>query len=108
MFNHILIEAYCLKKDNDKTDCPVDYIPQYSCLFNRCPYLGFTSHENAFCYVNEKSEAEYSIAYGGEMITPKLSVESAILLWKQISKNKIEEGYQEYLSEIKKLAENQK
>lgn len=91
MFNHILLEVCCTKnydenlsKDKPSFCCSDDFIPKYDCLLSKCPFASFTSHENALCYINENSEAEEIVAFGEEDDLP---------LWKEISKNKIEEAY---------------
>ncbi len=94
MLNHILLEVYCTKnydenigKDKPEFCCSNDLKPKYECLFNKCPFLAFTSHENALCYVNEKSEAEKIFA---------LDEEKNLELWKEISLKKINEAYNDY------------
>jgi len=95
MFNHILLEVYCTKnydenigKDTPEFCCSNELTPRYDCLFNKCLFVSFTSHENALCYVNEKSEAEKIIV---------LSEEDNLQLWKEISIKKINEAYDCYM-----------
>ena len=106
MFTHILLEVYC-KKNHEKGICedstPLceskNNIPQYSCLLNKCPFVMFTSHENALCYINQNSEAEEIISLGGEMCDA-VDESSAKLLWEEIAKQKIDEAYTTYMSKV--------
>lgn len=91
MLNHLLLEVYCTKdydenvgKDKPSYCCSDNFLPTYNCLFNKCPFVTFTSHENALCYINENSEAEKIIA---------LDEEDNLNLWKEISLKKIDEAY---------------
>lgn len=70
--------------------------PNYLCLKNNCKFLDYTTCENTFCYINEKSEMEEGISFGGEMI--KNNVNEDVDNWKKISLKKIEEGYMEYMN----------
>ena len=71
------------------------------------------------CYIGDSSEAETIISLGGEMLSESCDEEKggemlsescdeekARLLWRCISEKKIEEAYNEYMNEIKKLGEN--
>lgn len=106
MFTHILLEVYCGKKDNlllgkEPFACvSEDCVPIYECLINKCPYVSFTTHENALCYVNDRSEANDLISLGGEMLPNYVDKQAAIRLWKKISQNKILEAYEQYMSSI--------
>lgn len=110
MVNHILIELFCRRNydANSPIEIPPfcksdDCSPKYKCLLNKCPYLDFTSHENALCYINENSETEEIITLGGEMLFDESNdSEKERLLWKQISLQKIEEAYQIYMEKLKK------
>lgn len=90
MLNHILLEVYCTKNCDENIAkekpifCSGEFVARYNCLLNKCPFFAFTSHENALCYINENSEAEEIISLGEE---------DDLLLWKEISKKKIEEAY---------------
>lgn len=91
MFNHILLEVYCTKNYDENLSksqptfcCSDECMPKYNCLFNKCPFISFTSHENALCYINENSEAEEIIS---------LDQNDNLQLWKEISKNKMNEAY---------------
>ncbi len=94
MFNHILLEVYCTKcrDENIEKKSPEfcnseEYIPQYSCLLNNCPFACFTSHENALCYINNKSEAKKIISIGEQ-------TDNCEKLWEKISCQKIDEAYE--------------
>lgn len=63
--------------------------------------MSFTSHENALCYINEKSIAEKIIALGGEMIPEYINEYVSLELWKTISIHKINEAYDKYMKHIK-------
>ncbi|MBS6447329.1 MAG: hypothetical protein KH382_07035 [Clostridiales bacterium] len=93
--NHILLELYCLKEDGEVC-CSNIKGPNYLCLKNNCKFLDYTTCENTFCYINEKSEMEEGISFGGEMI--KNNVNEDVDNWKKISLKKIEEGYMEYMN----------
>ena len=108
MFNHILLEVHCHKESNDDSvSCCGEKTPTYRCLLDKCPYLSFTSHENAMCYIGDSSEAETIISLGGEMLSESCDEEKARLLWRCISEKKIEEAYNEYMNEIKMLGERE-
>ncbi len=93
--NHILLELYCLKKNNEV--CCLNFgKPNYLCLKNNCKCLDYTTCENTLCYINEKSEMEEGISFGGEMI--KNNNGKDIDNWKKISLKKINEGYEDYMN----------
>ena len=102
MYNHILLEVYCLKGTDENeakkrpdfctsTDCQ----PQYNCITNKCPFMAFTSCENALCYLNQSSETDVIISLGEDSYTTE-----QLLLWKQISHKKIDEAYDEFLRRL--------
>ena len=98
MYNHIMLEVYCLKnlEENSKTennDSCSNCIPSYMCFENNCPYVSFTSYENALCYVNQNSICEKTIALGEETFSDK----TLLHLWKEISLKKINEAYDEFM-----------
>ena len=102
MFTHILLEVYCTKQmgNNIKMELP-KYCksvgkPHYYCLSEKCPYVSFTSHENSLCYINELSEAEEVISFGGDMEINNISKQEAISIWKDIAIKKINEAYEKY------------
>ena len=105
--NHILLELFCMweytaKTNDKKPDFCYGNTPRYACLFNKCPYLSFTSCEDTLCYTNSFSETESDtiVSLGGEMLPDSCNEEDLKLLWKKISKRKIEEAYQEYMKNI--------
>lgn len=101
MINHILLEVYCERADDRSIQCPLDVCaPQYACVQNKCPCLVFTSSENALCYVNEKSETDIIISLGGEMVPENVEEDMALPLWKEISRKKALEAYEEYMKQI--------
>ena len=105
MFHHVLLEVYCTKDETDRktvAPCRQNYVPGYDCLVNNCPHSSFTSHENAICYINERSEAKELITLGGEMLPDHVDEQVARQLWEQISMAKIQQAYDEYMNEIKK------
>ena len=78
-----------------------DFHPGFWCLWNSCPYMDFTSCENGLCYVNERSEVEEGVFFGGEMM--KAGDDARLLeLWKKISLEKIERAYEAYMEQRKK------
>lgn len=100
MYTHILLEVYCEwenKKELDMCDLPCgeksENLPTYQCLFNRCPYVAFTSCENTLCYIGKNSEAEELISFGGEMGDTDLEISE----WEKICADKINEAYDEYM-----------
>ena len=113
MINHLLLEIICLKSTIEPTDntsnntvCPECCTPNYSCLSQRCPYLVFTSHENALCYVGEKSITEEIISLGGDMLPCSMEEQTAQKAWQDISCRKILEAYDEYMAYITKMQKN--
>lgn len=113
MFNHILLEVFC-SKEYDENLCKEepnfcqsnDHIPQYECLANNCPYATFTSHENALCFINDKSEAGKIISLGGEMIPKNQRDEDVKDLWQKIAIDKMNEAYQVYMEKLKNNTES--
>ncbi|MBE6616692.1 MAG: hypothetical protein E7627_01925 [Ruminococcaceae bacterium] len=106
MSKELLIEVHCTKEwdDNGSNERPA-YCKEsvcYDCMFNKCPYATFTSHENALCYIGKDALAENIISFGGEMLPDGMDEEKALCLWKQISEKKINEAYREYFNEISK------
>lgn len=104
MFNHILLEVYCLRDENEKIPlfCESDCMnPGYYCLCNHCVHMAYTSHENALCYVNEKSVAEEIIALGGDMMPESLKECDCAEKWKEIAIGKVNEAYEEYMKRLK-------
>lgn len=108
MFKHILLEVYCAKNHktcNNDVSAPFckseNFVPNYNCLLNNCPFVMFTSHENALCYINQDSEATEIISLGGEMYKEGLDDALAQSLWETISKQKICEAYNDYMDTIK-------
>ena len=96
MYNHILLEVYCTKEHEENINKAApefckssERIPNYYCLLNTCPFASFTSHENALCYIDNKSQASKIISLGNE------SGEN-LSLWEQICSEKIKEAHKEY------------
>ena len=91
--NFVLLETYCTKNftENKAKEPPVfcagDYIPGYKCIANNCPYLDFTSAENAFAYIGEDSASKEEIL---------LDRKSDLQLWETICRRKIQEAWKEY------------
>ena len=92
--NFILLETYCKKhfQENESKDSPVfcdrNYIPEYKCIANNCPYLDFTSAENAFTYIGKDSSSKEEIL---------LSNDADLHLWETICRKKINEAWEEYI-----------
>lgn len=104
MFKHILLEVYCHKNMEQEIPCFCEsngIIPGYYCVLNHCTHMSFTSHENALCYINEKSIAEEIISFGGEMVSESLNECECVKLWKTISIRKINEAYDEYMKQLR-------
>ena len=71
MINHVLLELFCLKKDDrDNLDCKND-IPTYDCLVKGCKFCTFTSHENAICFINNRGGADEIISLGDYLFGEK-------------------------------------
>lgn len=91
--NFVLLETYCLKhfaenKSKEFPDfCSGDCIPGYSCMIHNCPYLDFTSAENAFTYIGKDSSSKQEIL---------LSSDDDLTLWERICRKKIDEAWEEY------------
>ena len=94
LMNFVFLETYCLKRfaENDAKEfpdfCTRDCIPGYPCIRNNCPYLDFTSAENAFAYVGKDSSSMEEIL---------LSEEDDLQLWETICRKKIKEAWAEYI-----------
>ena len=111
--NHILLEVFCTKDALGNSLHPLpnfcnqknilDKKPSYNCLVNHCQYCAFTSHENAFCYINEQSEAEEIIALGGEMTPKEVDITHVTEHWKRIALKKMDEAYNEYMETLVQL-----
>ena len=104
MFKHILLEVYCHKDVGQEIPSFCEshgIIPGYYCILNHCMHMSFTSHENALCYINEKSTAEEIITLGGEMTPESVNECESIELWRTISVCKINEAYDEYMKQLK-------
>ena len=92
--NYILLETYCKKhfSENESKDSPVfcdrNYIPAYKCIENNCPYLDFTSAENAFTYIGKDSSSKEEIL---------LSNDDDLQLWETICRKKLNEAWEEYI-----------
>ena len=100
MYNHIMLEIYCMKNadskcNNEAVQC--DNVPKYECLENKCPYLAFTSYENCLCYVNQNSICEKSIALGENIIDTQ---KDSLSMWRNISFKKIDEAYDEFIKNL--------
>lgn len=107
MFTHILLEVYCAKNHKvSNSDVPIpfckseNFVPEYNCLLNNCPFVMFTSHENALCYINQDSEATEIISLGNEMYKEGFDSKLAQSLWEKISKQKICEAYNAYMDTV--------
>ena len=102
MINHILLEVFCMKNTDFNVDKPLpEYCveqdcPSYECLRRKCPFLDFTSCENALCYVNEKAEVEEGILFGGDMETEGDNTQN-LERWKQISTDAVNRSYETYM-----------
>ena len=113
MFNQILLEIYCGKKFDNNLEysfpcyCPnKDSIPNYLCILNKCPFCVFAPCENSLCFINDKSEAEEIISFGGEMLGDFIDNADAKKIWKTIAVNKINEAYDAYMKEIQKIEDD--
>lgn len=107
MLNHLLLEVFCLKEnENVPYDCcSENRIPKYECLRRKCPYIAFTSCENAFCYADEYAEANEVISLGGEMLSNTVDLQTARKIWQEICNQKIVEAYEVYMEKIDKEGE---
>ncbi len=91
--NFVLLETYCLKNlaENESKEtpdfCAGDCIPGYQCILHNCPYLDFTSAENAFAYIGEDSSSKEEIL---------LNENADLQLWEKICRKKIKEAWEEY------------
>lgn len=92
--NFVLLETYCKKHfaENKSKELPVfcagNYIPGYKCILNHCPYLDFTSAENAFAYIGEDSSSKEEILLGDH---------ADLQLWETICRRKLNEAWEEYI-----------
>ena len=91
MINWLFIEVYCRRKEDGACPsfCEKTGKPSYACLSNQCPYLDFTSCENALAYIGKDSCAKEPILLGdGEDLA----------LWERICQKKLNEAWEEYLA----------
>lgn len=92
--NFVLLETYCQKRfaENESKPlpdfCKGDHVPGYSCLVKNCPYLDFSSAENAFAYIGEDSSSKEEILLGQD---------ADLRLWEKICRKKINEAWEEYI-----------
>lgn len=106
MLNHILLEVFCLKETDQNADkplpeyCTAKDCPSYECLLRKCPFLDFTSCENSLCYINEKSEMEAGILFGGDMESGGDRTQN-LNLWKGISIDAVNRAYETYMRQKK-------
>ena len=111
--NHVLLEIWCNKNldwnSNDTKPFPEfcknrgEYA-SYDCLFHKCPFVDFTSCENTLCYINENSEMEQGILFGGDMGGEDDT--AGIERWKNMSIDAIERTYQEFMESKEDGAEH--
>ena len=118
-FNHVLLEVFCLKNIDanvckprpefctaaEDPEYPGDWEPGYGCLFHKCPFVDFTSCENTLCYINEKSEMEHGILFGGDMGCEDDT--AGIERWKKMSIDAVERTYQEFMKSKEDDAKHQ-
>ena len=107
--NHVLLELWCLKKIDEHAhkpyppfctgaadpNYPDDREPNFNCLRCKCPFVDFTTCEDTFCYINEKSEMEHGILFGGDMGGEDDT--AGIERWKNMSIDAVERTYQEFM-----------
>ena len=92
--NFVFLEAYCKKHFAENASkplpdfCPGNCVPEYRCFLHQCPYLDFTSAENAFAYIGEDSSSKEEIL---------LSSGADLALWEKICRRKINEAWEEYI-----------
>ena len=108
MFNHILLEVFCLKDTDEHAEkARPEYCkseennPSYACLLHGCPFHAFTSCENTLCYINERSEVEEGVLFGGEMESKDDNAE-CLKRWKKISVEAVKAAYEEYMRQKSK------
>ena len=93
-YNHILLEAYCLKEDNN---CKFGFQKiNIKCFNPNCRYLSLVPCANELAITDNDGISSYWIAFGGDMENDTLS-ESSIEKWNKICKEKIDEAYREYM-----------
>ena len=112
--NHILLEVFCLKNIDSNVskprpefctaeedpEYPGDLEPGYGCLANKCPFIDFTTCEHTLCYINEKSEMEYGILFGGDM--GGVDDTARIERWKNMSVEAVDQTYDEFIRQTEK------
>jgi len=99
-YNHILIEAYCMR--DVECECPLknDRIC-LDCFDKQCRYLSFTEAPNEITVTDKEGVSVYNIGFGGDMETTEEQRENALKLWEKICRTKIDEAYAEYIKEKK-------
>ena len=102
MINHVLLEVFCRKNWEKNAEAPYPEFcrnegkyASYHCLFNRCPYLDFTSCADALCYIGPESDMMKGIVFGGEMEEGDSDV--GVEQWREIAIAKIQEAYDRYM-----------
>lgn len=106
MLNHILLEVFCLKDADENASkplpeyCAAHNAPSYACLRRKCPYLDFTSCENTLCYINERSEMETGISFGGDMECEGDNTQN-LKCWKSMSIDAVNASYEKYMRQKK-------
>ncbi len=102
MIKHILLEVFCLKNTDHNAEkalpeyCSEPGCLSFDCLRRKCPFVDFTGCENTLCYINEKSEMEEGILFGGDMEIDGDNTDN-IERWKRISTNAVLSSYEEYM-----------
>jgi hypothetical protein len=96
------LEVFCLKAAEENEGkplpeyCNAPKVPSYECLRRKCPYLDFTSCENTLCYINERSEIETGILFGGDMECEGDNTQN-LNIWKTISIDAVNASYEKYM-----------
>ncbi len=99
--NHVLLEVFCRKElypeEPFPSFCPTKgKYAAYPCLFNKCPYVAFTSCEDTLCYIGRASDEVYGISFGGDM--EENTSAAGVEAWEKISIAKIDEAYEEFMA----------
>jgi len=110
---HVLLEVFCEGDHSESSLCCKAGLehPGYHCLAENCPNVSFTCAPHELAYSDEFGvvpDTKAWIGFGGDMLPEEaLDMEPMLKeLWGNICKKKIQEAYDEYMAEMKKITED--
>lgn len=100
---HLIIEGYCDGKSGEG-DYPCENTFNLSRYCFRCPQFSYSDCPNEIALSNDSGLVECQedyIGFGGDMEPEnKEKRDEFISIWKNICRKKIDEAYEEYISQI--------